>query len=90
MQADASICFMALILHRVMRMRLRAANTNVAPEQALQFLKRIEHHRISIQALQKWQAENPDLFVKRVYKNAGLDTKTSTRGRAPYNVRLLC
>ena len=39
---------MALILHRVMRMRLRGANTGVTPERALQSLKRIQHHRVSI------------------------------------------
>ena len=47
-RAHASICFMALILHRVMRMRLRASNTGVTPERALQSLKRIQHHRVSI------------------------------------------
>ena len=47
-RAHASICFMALILHRVMRMRLRAASTGVTPERALQSLKRIQHHRVSI------------------------------------------
>ena len=33
---------------RVMRMRLRAANTGVTPERALQSLKRIQHHRVCI------------------------------------------
>ena len=47
-RAHASICFMALILHRVMRMRLRAANTGITPERALQALKRIQHHQVSI------------------------------------------
>jgi transposase len=47
-RAHASICFMALILHRVMRMRLRAANTGLTPERALQSLRRIQHHRVSI------------------------------------------
>jgi len=47
-RAHASICFMALVLHRVMRMRLRAANTGVTPERALQTLKRIQHHRVSL------------------------------------------
>jgi transposase len=47
-RAHASICFMALILHRVMRMRLRASNAGVTPERALQTLKRIQHHRVSI------------------------------------------
>lgn len=47
-RAHASICFLALILHRVMRMRLRAANCVVSPERALQTLQRIQHHRVSI------------------------------------------
>ena len=47
-RAHASICFMALILHRVMRMRLRAADTGVTPERALAALKRIQHHQVSI------------------------------------------
>jgi transposase len=45
-RAHASICFMALVLHRVMRMRLRAANTGITPERALQSLRRIQHHRV--------------------------------------------
>ena len=47
-RAHACICFMALILHRVMRLRLRAANTGLTPERALQSLRRIQHHRVSI------------------------------------------
>jgi hypothetical protein len=47
-RAHASICFMALILHRVMRMRLRQADTGITPERALQALKRIQHHQVSI------------------------------------------
>lgn len=51
-RAHASICFMALILHRVMRMRLHAGNTGITPERALQTLKRIQHHRVSINGAQ--------------------------------------
>ena len=47
-RAHAAICFMALVLHRVMRLRLRAANTGITPERALQSLKRIQHHRVSL------------------------------------------
>ena len=43
---------MALVLHRVMRMRLRAANTGITPERALQSLKRIQHHRVSLDGAQ--------------------------------------
>jgi transposase InsO family protein len=35
--------------------------------------QRALNHQTPIQALQKWCAEKPDLFVKRVYKQTGLD-----------------
>jgi len=47
-RAHAQICFMALILHRVMRARLHAAHTGLSPERALEHLTRIQHHRIRI------------------------------------------
>jgi transposase len=34
-KAHAAICFMALILYRVMRAKLRAADTKLSPERAL-------------------------------------------------------
>jgi hypothetical protein len=43
---------MALILHRVMRMRLRQSQTGLTPERALQSPKRIQHHRVSINGAQ--------------------------------------
>jgi len=49
-RAHASICFMALILHRVMRWRLRAAKADLSPERALESLRRIQHHRIRLNA----------------------------------------
>lgn len=47
-RAHAQICFIALILHRVMRTRLRSANTGLSPDRALEQLTRIQHHRIRI------------------------------------------
>lgn len=47
-KAHASICFMALILHRVMRSRLREVNAGLTPERALEQLRRIQHHRIRL------------------------------------------
>lgn len=47
-RAHASICFMALILHRIIRSRLRAAGTGLSPERALEQLHRIQHHRIRL------------------------------------------
>ncbi|WP_456298309.1 IS1634 family transposase [Acidithiobacillus ferrivorans] len=47
-RAHAAICFMALILHRVMRSRLRASHTGLTPERALEQLHRIQHHRVRL------------------------------------------
>ena len=49
-RAHASICFMGLILHRVMRMRLKAdkASAAISPESALRALEQIQQHRVSI------------------------------------------
>jgi transposase len=47
-RAHASICFMALVLHRVMRQRLRLAGSTLSPEAALQQLRRVQRHRVRI------------------------------------------
>ena len=47
-KAHASICFMALILYRVMRARLKLAASALSPEAALAELRRIQCHSVSI------------------------------------------
>ncbi len=47
-RAHASICFIALVLHRVMRQRLKSASHAASPETALKQLRSIQRHRISI------------------------------------------
>lgn len=49
-RAHAAICFMALILYRVMRLRLKAAAVELSPERALEHLRRIQYHRIRLNA----------------------------------------
>ena len=49
-KAHASLCFMALILYRVMRLRLKAAKSDLSPETALAQLRRIQRHRVQINA----------------------------------------
>ena len=51
-RAHASICFMALILYRVMRSRLHASDTQLSPERALSRLRRIQHHRVTLNGTQ--------------------------------------
>lgn len=49
-KAHAALCFMALIVYRVMRLRLKLAGSKLSPEAALAELRRIQHHRIAINA----------------------------------------
>lgn len=47
-RAHASICFMALILYRVMRQRLKLAGHDASPETALAQLRRIQRQTVTI------------------------------------------
>ncbi len=47
-RAHAAICFLALLLHRVMRMRLKANDSSLSVERAMESLRRIQRHRVSI------------------------------------------
>jgi transposase len=67
-RAHALICFLALVLHRVMRMRLRAAGHGASPERALELLRRLQRHRIhladdqAVSGLSTITAEQAGLF----------------------------
>src|SRR5450830_773674 len=50
--AHAAICFMALILYRVMRTRLRDSHSKISPERALDKLRRIQHQVVKVNDLQ--------------------------------------
>lgn len=43
---------MALILHRMMRWRRQAAGTGISPDRALHTLRRIQRHRVRLDAVQ--------------------------------------
>lgn len=47
-KVHAAICFMALILYRVMRLKLKAGDSPLSPERALEHLRCIQHHRIQL------------------------------------------
>ncbi len=47
-RAHAMLCFMALIVYRIMRQRLKLANSDLSPEKALEKLRRIQRHSVSI------------------------------------------
>jgi hypothetical protein len=45
-KAHATICFIALILYRVMRQRLSSADAYLSPERALEELQKLQPHQI--------------------------------------------
>jgi len=66
-RAHALICFLALVLYRVMRMRLKAKGQSASPRTALSLLARIQKHTAhagqrSFHGLSKTTPEQLDLF----------------------------
>ncbi len=68
-RAHGLICFLALVLHRVMRMRLKAKGHAASPERALQMLRQVQRHRIhlaggtAVTGLSSISAAQADLFA---------------------------
>lgn len=66
-RAHALICFLALVLYRVMRMRLKAKGHSASPRTALDLLARIQKHTAhagnrSLHGISKTTREQLDLF----------------------------
>jgi transposase len=80
-RAHASICFIALILYRVMRSRLHASDTGLSPERALARLRRIQHHRITLNGTQpvagisSISQNQADILSALTVKKPALDTQ---------------
>ena len=47
-RAHALICFLALLLYRVLRLRLKAKASPLAPERALEIARRIQYHQVTL------------------------------------------
>ena len=67
-RVHALICFLALVLHRVLRLRLKASNSRYSPERALEIARRIQFHRVTLNdreqasGLSRLTPEQHDLF----------------------------
>jgi transposase len=66
-RAHALICFLALVLYRVMRMRLKAHGSTHSPKTTLELLRRLQQHRVQLgdqrlAGIGKTSAEQLDLF----------------------------
>ena len=60
-KAHAALCFIALILYRVMRQRLSSADAPLSPERALEELQKLQRHQIRIN-----QADRPVTGISRL------------------------
>ena len=47
-RAHALICFLALVLYRVLRMRLKANHSPYSPERTLEVVRRIQFHQVTL------------------------------------------
>lgn len=80
-RAHASICFMALILYRVMRQRLKLAGHHASPESALAQLRRIQRQSVSINqgapiaGISNINREQADLFAAMNLRKPAADAQ---------------
>ena len=77
LRAHAFICFFALLLHRIMRMRLRASPSTLSVSRALHTLEAIQLHRVDLgtrqlRGLTKMGAKQLELF-----KHLGVERPTA-------------
>lgn len=67
-RAHAMICFLALVLFRVLRMRLKAKNSPYSPNRMLEVVRGIQHHQVTLHRKQSAKGlttltpEQKDLF----------------------------
>lgn len=67
-RAHALICFLALVLYRVLRMRLKARDHRLSPQRALEIARRIQYHQVTLHrqqtasGLSKLTPEQCELF----------------------------
>ena len=47
-RAHALICFLALLLYRVLRLRLKARGSPTSPERGLEIARRIQYHQVTL------------------------------------------
>lgn len=59
-RAHALICFLALVLHRILRMRLKAAECAASPSKLLKSLSRIQKHTVHVGATAYHGITRPD------------------------------
>ncbi|MBN8726993.1 MAG: IS1634 family transposase [Xanthomonadales bacterium] len=73
-RAHALICFLALVLHRVMRMRLKAAGSNQSPTAVLRILQTIQRHQVKVGTETLRGINAPTLAQQELFTALGTQT----------------
>ena len=71
-EAHAMVCFLALLLNRVMRLRLRAADSALSPQRALSITKAIQWFRVKVGRSEKTGVTLMDETQRSVFEQLEL------------------
>ncbi|HSH47576.1 MAG TPA: IS1634 family transposase [Halomonas sp.] len=71
--AHALICFLALVLHRIIRSRLKAAGSPLSPQRALATLRQIQRHRVAIGGRPVEGTSRPRGEQLQLFRDLGLE-----------------
>ena len=75
--AHAMICFLALILYRVLRLRLKDRGSPYSPERALEIARRIQRHQVTLHQRQSASGITTlNLEQQELFETIGLPTPT--------------
>ncbi len=76
-RAHAGICFMALLLHRVMRMRLKDSTLGITPERALSRLKQVQYHSVMLNEQRLTGITKLESEQLRLFEALGIEKPTA-------------
>ncbi len=72
-RAHALICFLALVLHRVLRHRLKTAGSDTSPERLLRSLRKIQRHTVHIAGRAHEGVTHPNAEQLELFNTLGID-----------------
>jgi len=79
-KAHALICFLALVLHRVLRMQLKDAKSPHSPQRVLEIVKRIQLHQVILPNQERAIGVGElDPIQREIFETLGLQTPTRQR-----------
>ena len=71
-RAHALICFIALVLHRVLRLRLKAAGSTCSPDRLLRSLHQIQRHSVKIAGRTYQGITRPTPEQRELFEEVGI------------------